>query len=398
MTHLLALTRRYYRVLPSLLTAGLINVFPAACVLLQPDIVADSPTSIDVRHLLSGTDGMAADRTARQMADAASSLGIFYITGCGPLCDLYRTSELFGAAAAVLSAGRDAPGDVDVSVRRDGFVRGYIGVGGESGLVGDFVEVKEGFSYGYPWDGGGAGSSWPPPETELNSMQGPNVWPAEKDGAFRPWHRGTLEESFDEFTELAGNISRALLKEAGSTVDDSGPGRDGGETISLVRIFRYLPCASTEMPGASPSMKKIGSSAHTDWGTLTLILQDDAEQGLEYLHAGVWRPVPHEEKALVVVAGDLLSLMSGGKYRSPVHRVQHGNVERTSFVFFLYPDYGADMPAVCSAGSDAGANSVELQEDVRYNTLTVQGDECAANATFGKWISKKWAGVQEEPP
>ena len=37
-------------------------------------------------------------------------------------------------------------------VSRDGFVRGYLPVFGESGLKGAYREWKEGFSFGYPWE------------------------------------------------------------------------------------------------------------------------------------------------------------------------------------------------------------------------------------------------------
>lgn len=87
-----------------------------------------------------------------------------------------------------------------------------------------------------------------------------------------------------------------------------------------------------------------GSSPHTDWGFLTVILQDSRVGGLQFLyendsddnsdgnseHSGgskspLWVDVPASGSTtaipLVVNGGDYLSLLSKGRYKSPIHRV-----------------------------------------------------------------------------
>ena len=59
----------------------------------------------------------------------------------------------------------------------------------------------------------------------------------------------------------------------------------GGETISLMRSFHYLPyskgdAVAATMTGAVDD--RIGSSPHTDWGFITMIVQDDSQVGLQY--------------------------------------------------------------------------------------------------------------------
>ena len=44
---------------------------------------------------------------------------------------------------------------------------------------------------------------------------------------------------------------------------------EGGEKISLMRLFHYLPYDQK----IQNKLNNIGSSPHTDWGFLTLILQ-----------------------------------------------------------------------------------------------------------------------------
>ena len=81
---------------------------------------------------------------------------------------------------------------------------------------------------------------------------------------------------------------------------------------------------------------QFGASPHTDFGAVTILLQDTTP-GLEVLHNDQWIPVPPKEDALVVNVGDMLSLWTGGRYRSSVHRVvsKPGGGERFSVVFFL---------------------------------------------------------------
>lgn len=162
---------------------------------------------------------------------------------------------------------------------------------------------------------------------------------------------------------------------------------DGGEIISLVRLFHYLP--------ADPQRASIGSSPHTDWGFLTLIAQDHVG-GLEYQHDGQWISVPATapgDHHFVVNCGDALALMSRGRYHSPVHRVLCPPRERLSFVFFFYPKYEAALDD--AAWRTAAEEEQAVPRD--YNTLLV-GVAAGADGrlpSFGDCIVQKWAGVQQ---
>mmetsp|Transcript_6293 Transcript_6293/g.10455 ORF Transcript_6293/g.10455 Transcript_6293/m.10455 type:complete len:629 (-) Transcript_6293:1731-3617(-) len=90
--------------------------------------------------------------------------------------------------------------------------------------------------------------------------------------------------------------------------------------------------------GLPRGLRLLGSSPHTDWGFLTIIMADNV-QGLQFLPKSVstsipgqkmeeeeeeekrWIDVPHIPGSLVINAGDYLQLVSKGVYHSPVHRV-----------------------------------------------------------------------------
>ncbi|XP_047957709.1 flavanone 3-dioxygenase 3 [Salvia hispanica] len=63
----------------------------------------------------------------------------------------------------------------------------------------------------------------------------------------------------------------------------------------------------------------LGLPRHSDYGLLTIILQD--QQGLEVMDRNEnWQPVPLIEGALVVQVGDQMEVLSNGRYKSIVHR------------------------------------------------------------------------------
>ncbi|CAL4956056.1 unnamed protein product [Urochloa decumbens] len=111
-----------------------------------------------------------------------------------------------------------------------------------------------------------------------------------------------------------------------------------------------------------------GLRAHTDAGGIILLLQDDAVGGLEFLRtagggaagggAGEWVPVgPTVGGRLFVNIGDQIEVLSGGAYRSVVHRVAAGGEGRRLSVATFY-NPGADAvvaPATARGEEDDAA-------------------------------------------
>ena len=108
--------------------------------------------------------------------------------------------------------------------------------------------------------------------------------------------------------------------------------------------FYDMPMPNTRLIKYPPQpqdaqFNQIGAGAHTDWGAITLLAQDNLG-GLEVVNvAGEWlqaKPVP---ETFVVNLGDLMARWTNGLYKSTMHRVRNNNAnkDRYSLPFFYSP-------------------------------------------------------------
>lgn len=239
-------------------------------------------------------------------------------------------------------------------------------------------------------------------------MQGPNVWPEEWEGqGAEDGSKEALVAFFFEMVRVARAVCRLLSLALGQPEDYlTRMCGKGGDVISLMRAFHYLPLSSLP-PSVDPSTA-LGSSPHTDWGFLTLIYPEAGRGGLQALdtRTQTWREITPPPGRLVVNCGDYLSLLSRGAagsaiFHSPVHRVMLSPTDhRTSMVFFYYPSFDARLPgAIEKPGGDASAVSSSANGyGVPYNTLLDAEGAGDALATFGEHLTRKWASVRRGAP
>jgi isopenicillin N synthase-like dioxygenase len=214
-----------------------------------------------------------------------------------------------------------------------GVQRGYSGLEGEAQAAASGRETvpdrSESFAVG-------------PDDPDVGPFAGPNVWPTEL-----PELRRTLLGYRAAMVDLAGEVlALCALTLRG---DDQAFAGLVTHPIGATRINHY---PAVDRPMAEGQWR---GGPHTDYGTVT-ILATDGEAGLEIeLPDGTWVPVIIPPGAFLVNVGDLLSLMSDGRWPSTWHRVappEPGRAlpKRTSIAHFQFPNHDAVVTGADRAG------------------------------------------------
>ncbi|KEH22930.1 2OG-Fe(II) oxygenase family oxidoreductase [Medicago truncatula] len=105
------------------------------------------------------------------------------------------------------------------------------------------------------------------------------------------------------------------------------------------RVNYYPPCNTPE--------KVLGVSPHSDPRTIAIVMQDDDVSGTEIRYKRNWVPITPIPGALVVNVGDVIEILSNGKYKSVEHRaITNKNKKRTTFISYLFPQGDAEIGAL----------------------------------------------------
>ncbi|KAI5684517.1 hypothetical protein M9H77_05745 [Catharanthus roseus] len=167
------------------------------------------------------------------------------------------------------------------------------------------------------------------------ALQGANQWPSDP-----PNFKSLLEEYIYLCTDLSRKIMRGIaLALGGSTVEFEG--NRAGDPFWVLRIIGY-PGVSSENGHDMPK-NDIGCGAHTDYGLLTLVNQDDAITALQVRNvSGEWIAAPPIPGTFVCNIGDMLKILTNGLYESTLHRVINNNPQyRVCVAYFYEPNYDA---------------------------------------------------------
>jgi isopenicillin N synthase-like dioxygenase len=98
-----------------------------------------------------------------------------------------------------------------------------------------------------------------------------------------------------------------------------------------------------------------GVGEHTDYGYLTLLLQDNSGGLQVKLANGSWIDAPPIHGSLVVNLGDALEHNTGCLIKATPHRVRHtSSSNRMSFPFFFDPSFSKRMESIVSQLPEGG--------------------------------------------
>lgn len=266
---------------------------------------------VDVAPLLDGTDRQG---VAKQIRWALSNAGFMYVKNHG--IEKAFVDQVFDVTRQFFALPMEEKMKLHVG-NSDVALRGYIEPFGENTDPGKTRDLKECFDLG-------------PERARLEGpFFGPNQWPA----------------GFPAFQELVYGyhqkmvtLSKQLLKGIALSLDLAETHFEQLMTnpISIQRLLHYPP--QTGYVGEDI----IGIGAHTDYGNLTILAQDDVG-GLQVMNRdGDWiegTPIPG---TFVINIGDLIQRLTNNVYLANMHRVVNtSGRQRYSIPFFIDADFDA---------------------------------------------------------
>mgnify|MGYP001818756261 FL=1 len=267
----------------------------------MPDFASANATDqsaiplIDVSPAMDGTD---IKRVAKQIRTAAVDHGFFYIAGHG------IDQKLMDAAFAVSKDFFALPEADKATIAVDNNQRGWM-ASGMSHLEGAKThDLKEVFFWGTQTDADDADVLAGKPLVAVNQ------WPSQ---AF-PRLRAELEPYYLAVCEVGRRVMAAIAVSLDQPVNFFDASYE--KPLARGQLVYYPPSTAQD-----EAEERFGVAPHTDFGVLTLLLQDKSGGLQVQSKSGGWIEAPPIAGTLVCNIGDLLARWSNDRFASTVHRV-----------------------------------------------------------------------------
>lgn len=151
--------------------------------------------------------------------------------------------------------------------------------------------------------------------------------------------RGPVTDYYNRLSTLARHILEILVLGLGLQI--SVLDKFTEDASQNLKLLHYPPHTSTDV-------RQFGAAEHTDFGCVTLLLQQPGAHGLQVYHAPAksWIDVPAIEDVYICNMGDLIQKWTKGLYRSTVHRVVNASSgkSRYSVPCFYEGNFNATNP------------------------------------------------------
>lgn len=279
---------------------------------------ADIPV-LDWRRFESDRAGFVADLGA-----AARDTGFFVLAHHDIPVDL--VSQTFAAGDEFFDLPLERKEQVAIHLS-GGTNRGYAGQGSEAlDEASGVKDRKEAFNVGLELAADDPRMGEP--------FRATNLWPE------LPGFRDTMLAYY--YAALAQGIAlhQAVALDLG--LDEAYFESSFDAPMATLRLLHYPACDSAA---------SIGAGAHTDYGSLTLLMSDGVG-GLQVRRRGSddWIDAPHVPGALIINIGDCLMRWTNDIYVSTPHRVVAPPKRRRSIAFFLDPNPDVEVAALPGTG------------------------------------------------
>jgi isopenicillin N synthase-like dioxygenase len=265
---------------------------------------------IDISSLFTETLDSNND-TIKQIYNSLSNQGFFYITNHG-----LSTEEL----QFILSQSKsffEIPEEEKKRIARKDNVgsNGYVAIGVEN------LDDKQPGSIDYK-------EAMDICVSDPHPLYASNQWP---DEAHLPGWRKNVEEFTKKLQRIGDTLLKAFSIAMGENEDFFLANYYENQS-SVVRFLRYPPRHETAL----------GCGAHSDYGILTLLLQDEIG-GLQIQYKDKWIEVPPVKDSFVINVGDSVEFLTNGKFKATKHRVINNSTSKERYVVALFHEPNIDF-------------------------------------------------------
>lgn len=270
---------------------------------------------IPVIDLSNRHDNQARPELARQLVTTAENSGFFYVTNHGIYSDL--SDAAFQASRQFFALDQAVKAKITVDQNQRGWM-----AQGLASLEGSTThDAKEVFFWGYDIE---------PDDPDLQAdipMVSVNQWP-DDDAPFLKQH---LMPYYHAVLELGRDILSLLAEGMGQSSDFFAKAYE--KPLGRGQLV-YYPA----LDRADQQVERFGAAAHSDFGVLTILKQDDIG-GLQIQSVdGNWIEAPPIADSFVCNIGDLLQMWTNNRLTSTIHRVINASSQsRFSIPIFCDP-------------------------------------------------------------
>ena len=205
-------------------------------------------------------------------------------------------------------------------------------------------DLKEGFAVGplqVP--------NRPLDDKEAAFIHAPNLWPENPAG---------LRPAFEAYVQEMDALAQRLMRLFALALNLPEVFFSGliNEAISACRANHYPALENPPAPG------QLRAGAHSDYGSLTILLPHDTPGGLQVqTKSGNWIDAPVIPGTFIINIGDLMARWTNDRWVSTLHRVvtppldADAKSRRLSIAFFHQPNWNADITCLptCLAQGEA---------------------------------------------
>jgi isopenicillin N synthase-like dioxygenase len=244
---------------------------------------------------------------ARDLDRACAEHGFLYITGAQLQRGLFR--QLHRRARGYFALDHDAKMKSYIGGSENH--SGYVPVGEEQFASGT-QDLKEAFDINCDY----------PSPVGRRPLLGPNTWPE------MPGFREDVQAYYSHVTRIGRQLFGAFALALG--LDERHFDAHLRNPPSQLRLIHY--------PLNETAEDRPGIGAHTDYECFTLLFA--TAPGLQIVDKqGAWVDVPLIDGTLIMNIGDMMEILSNGRYTATRHRVKQVGQERYSFPLFQSCDY-----------------------------------------------------------